>query len=67
MAGLFISKQSYQTSHIQNESLRGTKQRNIIRFEQLMIKKMFFLFAFEGLLPLAYCHHEPRPRLRELG
>jgi hypothetical protein len=26
-----------------------TKQRNIIRFEPLMIKILFFLFAFETL------------------
>jgi hypothetical protein len=33
----------------QNESLRATKQRNIIRFKPVMIIFLFFLFAFEKL------------------
>jgi hypothetical protein len=45
----------------------ATKQRNTIRFDHIMIKSLFFLFAFEKLDRLAYCHHEPRPCIRELG
>ena len=36
-------------SHSKNESFRTTKQRNTIRFEHIMIKSLFFLFAFERL------------------
>src|ERR1700733_7165429 len=57
-----ILKKSYP-----NKSLLPIKQRNIIRFWRIMITKMFFLFAFERLFPLAYCHCESCPCLRELG